>query len=255
MNSKNKKESIKKRVLLVEGNHLNIRIMSRLLQSMDVDVVEAKNGLEALKFAVEESFSMIFMCGFMPEITGYKTTERIRETSLLNKGIPIIAVSSDRHNVLTDEMVECGISDIVSKPLKKDEIDSLFIKHSIKKSTIKKSASYDFVIFKVKDFESFYDDSELRKDIVITFINEKDNDIKKIKKAFKTNDIDKLYEAIHYMKGSFIYLKAQSLLELSQKILDLLKAKKLNEALILEETFLKKYDMLFKELSFYINNI
>lgn len=255
MNLENGNENIKRRILLVEGNHLNIRIMSRMLQGMGVDVVEAINGEEAIKYAVEELFSMIFMCGFMPEITGYKITKKIRELSLINKNIPIIAVSSNRNNFLTDKMVECGISDIVSKPLRKDEIDVLFNKHMVKKANIKGQVDFYFNIFDVKEFEAFYDDEELRKEVVQMFIDERDNDLERMNKAFKSNNIKKLYDALHYMKGSFTYLKAQNILTNTQNILDLLKVKKLGEALLLENLFFQKYDTLFEELNLYNKSI
>ncbi len=255
MNVRNEKGKIKRRILLVEGNHLNIRIMSRLLQGMDIEVVEATNGEEALKFAVGETFSMIFMCGFMPEITGYKTTKKIRELSIKNKNIPIIAVSSNLVNTLTEKMINFGISDIISKPLIKEEVDSLFLKHVVEKISLEKEVSLDFSIFNVEDFESFYDDKGLRKEIVLTFINEKENDTKRVVEAFKSKKIEKIYEALHYMKGSFIYLKAQSLVVLTQNLLDLLKAKNLNEALLLKKTFFQKYNLLLEELSAYSKTI
>jgi len=254
MNPINKKDNLKRRILLVEGNHINLLIMSRLLQGMNVEVVEAKNGEEALKFAIEEDFSMIFMCGFMPEITGYNTTKKIRNHSVKNKDIPIIAVSSNSNNVLTDKMKDYGISDIVSKPLLKDDVESLFLRYSIDNNPFYKRSSTVYKIFNVKEFESFYDDEGLKKEIINTFIAERDNDIKRIDEAFKTKNIDNIYSALHYMKGSFIYLKSQSLVTFTQNLLNLLKAKKLDEVMLLEKTFYKKYDLLFTELNLYIKN-
>jgi CheY-like chemotaxis protein len=244
----------RKHILLVEDNHLNLRIMSRLLQGMGINITEAKTSQEAIKYAIEEDFSMIFMCIFMPEITGFETTKKIRELSKINKDIPIIAVSSNGYNSVTDKMIECGISDVISKPLKEDEVKDLFHKYIVEETIVSTPASMNYTMFDVVEFESFYNDEVLQKEIASTFINEKESDLDRINKAFDSNDIEKIYDALHYMKGSFTYLKANNILKLTQQILDLLIAKKLGDVLLLRETFYQNYDVLFNELCFYINS-
>ncbi len=246
MKKKNKKTNDIRRILLVEDNHLNLRIMSRLLQNMDIDVVEASSGSESLKYAIEEEFSMIFICTFMPESVGYESAKKIREHSVINKDVPIIAVSSFGYKKTTDKMVEYGINDVISKPLKEDDVNKLFRIYIVEKTTM------DYNMFDRKEFESFYNDDILKKDILGTFISERESDINRINSAFQSKNIDMIYDALHYMKSTFTYLKANKILELTQQILNLLVAKKLSDALLLEKTFNQEFDTLFKELSFYI---
>lgn len=239
----------KRRILLVEDNHLNLLIMSRLLQNMDIDVTESTNGEEAVKHAIEEEYSMIFMCVFMPISVGCEVAKKIREKSVINKDIPIIAVSSFDDEITNEKVRECGIADIISKPLIEEEILALFNKYS------PENASIDFKIFNQQEFESFYSEESLRKDILSIFMEEKAKDLEKINKAFASNDKDLLYDAIHYMKGSFNYLKAENILGVTQEILDLLKADKLGKALYLKDSFISKYNSLVEELDTYADSL
>ena len=60
--------TIKRRILLVEDNHLNLRIMTRVLQKMDIDVTDSTSDREDLLEAIQKKYSMIFMCVFVPKI-------------------------------------------------------------------------------------------------------------------------------------------------------------------------------------------
>ncbi len=241
-----KKTNNKRKVLLVEDNHLNLRVMSKLLQTMGIFVTESSSGEEAIKNAIDKEFSMIFMCVFMPNNIGYDTTKKIRELSVINKNTPIIAVSSFSSGIITDEMVDCGITDITSKPLKEEELNKLFDKYIIEE------VSLEFEIFNNEAFESFYSGDILKKEIISIFLKEKGNDTNRINKAFDSKDKDTIYEALHYMKGSFSYLKANTILKFTQQILDLLLEEKLSEVLLMKKSFVKKYDLLIKELNTHI---
>lgn len=239
-------EKSRRRILLIEDNHLSLRIMSRVLQGMGIDVVESNSGKEAIQYAVNEQFFMIFMCVFMPEEVGFNTVKRIRELSVINKDTPIIAVSSFKYDKTNSNMIENGITEVISKPLKQVDLAKLFQNYPLKKSDMV------FEIFNKKEFELFYNDNDFKKTIITTFINERESDLKRINRAFESKNIDMIYDALHYMKGSFTYLKAISILELTQQILDLLIDKELSKALLLEKTFNKKYNLLIEELGFYI---
>lgn len=233
-----------RRILLIEDNKLNLMIMSRLLRNMGVVVVESNSGKEALKHAIQEKYSMIFMGTFVPIDLGCETIENIRDLSLINKDIPIIGVSTVE-NAEKEKIIDCGITEVINKPLVVDEVKALFIKYPIHE------ISNDFKVFNSKAFESFYSEKSLKKEIVSIFIKEKESDLNRVKEAFDSRDKKVIYEAIHYMKGSFSYLKADNILELTQEILDLLRDNNLNEALLLKDSFMNKYKSLIEEINIY----
>lgn len=236
----------KRSVLLVEDNHLNLRVMSKLLQTMGIFVTESASGDEAVKHAIDKEYSMILICVFMPESIGYNTTRKIRELGVINKNTPIIAVSSFGNGIMTDEMVECGINDIISKPLKEKVLNKLFDKYIVEETSL------EFEIFNSEAFESFYSGDILKKEIISIFLKERISDTNRISDAFSSKDKEMIYNALHYMKGSFSYLKANTILKFTQQILDLLREEKLSEALLMEDSFVSKYNLLIEELNIHI---
>ena len=83
------------KVLLVEDNEVNRTVVRRLLEGMDLDVVEAHDGLQALSALDRESFDLILMDCQMPNLDGYHTTEEIRMGERrLGILIPIIALTA-----------------------------------------------------------------------------------------------------------------------------------------------------------------
>lgn len=247
--------SNKNRVLLVEDNYLNLRIMSRMLNNMDIEVVEASTSQEAIKYAVNEKFSIIFICNFMPEIEGFKTARQICDQSVINKGVPVVAVVSNTTTLSNNKIIECGINKVISKPLIDDEVKAVFLEYKSSNKDVKAKPSLEFEMFNINDFDSFYNDPSLQREIVLTFINEKQNDLNRLNKSFESKDSKTIYETLHYLKGSFSYLKANKVLKLTQSMLDLIKADKLSEVLLLEKTFYEYYNKLYNELSIYFKTI
>ena len=234
-----------RRILLVEDNHLNLRIMSRVLQKMGVEVTDSTTDKEDLQRAIQKKYDMIFICVFVPASIGCDTAKSIINDQSINKDTPLIAVSSFDDLLLDEEIVNCGIEDALSKPLQEDELLALFDKYDSLEPISK------FKVFNIDEFESFYSDDELKQEILDIVMSEKDSDLNKIVEAFSSKDKKIIYEAIHYMKGSFSYLKADNILELTQKILDLLKENNLEEALLLKDSFIDKYESLIKEINVY----
>jgi HPt (histidine-containing phosphotransfer) domain-containing protein len=108
------------------------------------------------------------------------------------------------------------------------------------------------IVFNKAEFEAYYSDRMLQKEILLAFLNEKENDTKAIDNAFRSKKVDSILETIHYMKGSFLYMKTTKILELSIKILKLCDVQKLEEILLLEDKFKQYYQELVIEIEKHI---
>ena len=82
-----------KRVLVVEDQEDNRRIVRDLLTITDFEVIEAENGEEALAAVARQRPDLILMDIQLPILDGYEATRRIKADPEL-KGIPIIVVTS-----------------------------------------------------------------------------------------------------------------------------------------------------------------
>jgi two-component system, cell cycle response regulator DivK len=82
-----------KRILVVEDQEDNRRILRDLLTSAGYEVIQAENGQEALAAAARERPDLILMDIQLPLLDGYEATRRIKADPDL-RAIPIIAVTS-----------------------------------------------------------------------------------------------------------------------------------------------------------------
>ncbi len=115
------------RILLVEDNDINLEIAQTLLESRNLRVDVARDGLEVLeRFKNSEpgTYLAILMDIQMPVMDGLEATRRIR---MLNteeaRTIPIIAMSANAFEDDMEKSLESGMNGHISKPI---DIPSLF---------------------------------------------------------------------------------------------------------------------------------
>ena len=105
------------RILVVEDNIINQKVMVLSLQKVVKEIDIAFNGKEAIDKYTKNVYDLILMDIQMPIMDGIKATKKIREIEKGgSKRVPIIAVTA---NTLSGDMEEClaaGMDDYVSKP-------------------------------------------------------------------------------------------------------------------------------------------
>lgn len=102
------------RFLVVDDNNINCRVLSKMLQNLNVEHDVVMSGAEAIK-AVEansEAYDFIFMDIYMPEMDGHQTTSRIREI-VQNSEWPLIYALTGNE---TSESQE-GFNGWLAKPM------------------------------------------------------------------------------------------------------------------------------------------
>ncbi len=82
-----------KRILVIEDQEDNRRILRYLLRSVDYEVIEAVTGEEGVTLAERERPDLILMDIQLPGLDGYEATRRIKGNAAL-RHIPIIVVTS-----------------------------------------------------------------------------------------------------------------------------------------------------------------
>ena len=104
-----------KRILVVEDQPDNRRILRDLLGNAGYELIEAETGEEALTAIEAQRPDLILMDIQLPVMDGYEATRRIRSNPELNS-IPIIAVTS--YALAGDEAkaLAVGCNAYVTKP-------------------------------------------------------------------------------------------------------------------------------------------
>jgi two-component system cell cycle response regulator DivK len=104
-----------KRILVVEDQQDNRRILRDLLGNAGYELMEAETGEEALAAVEAQRPDLILMDIQLPVMDGYETTRRIRLNAEL-KSIPIIAVTSYALSGDEAKALAVGCTAYITKP-------------------------------------------------------------------------------------------------------------------------------------------
>ena len=105
----------RRRILVVDDQEDNRRILRDLLSAAGFDIVEAADGEGAVSQAQTESPDLILMDIQLPGIDGYEATRRIKAEPGLRR-VPLIAVTSYALSGDEGRALEAGCDDYVTKP-------------------------------------------------------------------------------------------------------------------------------------------
>ncbi len=117
------------KILIVDDEPVNRRVLENHLSMAGYNIIEANNGKEALKLIGEETdFSMILLDIMMPGMSGYEVCEKIRE-HYSTSDLPIILLTAK--NTVNDLVTgfNSGANDYLTKPFSKGELLSRLKTH------------------------------------------------------------------------------------------------------------------------------
>ena len=113
------------RTILVVDDFDDNRLLLRIwLERRGFRVVEAENGLEAIRSATSETPDLIIMDMEMPRLDGLSATRRIREVPSLSK-IPIVAVSAYGADQFRELALATGCDEYVSTPFEPTTLETI----------------------------------------------------------------------------------------------------------------------------------
>jgi two-component system cell cycle response regulator DivK len=105
-----------KTVLIVEDNELNMKLFHDLLAAHGYDILQTRDGMDALKIAREHRPDLILMDIQLPEVSGLEVTKWIKEDDNL-KAIPVIAVTAFAMKGDEEKIREGGCEAYIAKPI------------------------------------------------------------------------------------------------------------------------------------------
>ncbi|MEP7299104.1 MAG: response regulator, partial [Burkholderiales bacterium] len=109
------------RVLLVEDNPINQEVARDLLGGAGVVLAVADNGQQALDRLAQEDFDLVLMDCQMPVMDGYEATRVLRQQPRW-RDLPIIAMTANAMVGDREKVLEAGMNDHISKPIRVDEM-------------------------------------------------------------------------------------------------------------------------------------
>jgi signal transduction histidine kinase/ActR/RegA family two-component response regulator len=105
-------------ILVVEDDAINRMYLSSLLGKHGYQVVEAKNGEEAVALSATSSPRLILMDVGLPKLNGIEATREIRRREeSANAHTPIVALTAHAYKEDRDRCISAGMDEFLTKPL------------------------------------------------------------------------------------------------------------------------------------------
>ena len=104
-------------VVVLADDDPSIRLMVRhVLESEEFDIVEASDGLEAIKAVEKYHPALILLDAVMPGIDGFTTCQQIKEKG--HTDIPVMMITGLDDDASVERAYEVGAIDFITKPIK-----------------------------------------------------------------------------------------------------------------------------------------
>jgi CheY-like chemotaxis protein len=105
------------KVLVAEDNYENFILIKSLLQSTNITLIHASNGVQAVAHCKQNTFNLVLMDAKMPELDGFDATREIKKIS---PGLPVIMLTAFASQLSIKDAVAAGCNDYLAKPIDSD---------------------------------------------------------------------------------------------------------------------------------------
>jgi two-component system cell cycle response regulator DivK len=109
------------RILYIEDNFQNKRLVRKILTARGYEVLEAEDGLTGVEIATKELPDLILMDISLPGIDGVEATQRIKASQETAR-IPIIALTANAMRGDRERFIAAGCDDYLPKPISTNEL-------------------------------------------------------------------------------------------------------------------------------------
>ena len=106
------------RVLVVEDNAVNRRLVQRMLEKLGCTVEVAEDGAQGLEAAIRGRFDLVLMDWQMPGMDGLETTRRLKAQWPPGRQVPVVALTANAMEGDRAACLDAGMCDYLTKPLR-----------------------------------------------------------------------------------------------------------------------------------------
>ena len=205
-----------KKVLVVEDNKVNQKVLLGILAKFKVTPAIANNGKVALEVLADNAYDLIFMDCQMPIMDGYETTAALRimeqERGLSRQ--PVVALTAHAVTGEREKCIVAGMDDYLSKPIRRDQLIttlSHWLGEPKNDLTADPSPSGHLnadqpathkIWDEIASLKHLDNDKELLVDMIHMFQAEMSEMIVQLKSAENQKDLIELANIAHAIKGS-----------------------------------------------------
>lgn len=119
----------KPKVLIVEDNHVNQKILKKLLSSFNIDSEDVEDGKAAVELCRGgRSYDMILIDKEMPIMDGLEATRQLRAMGI---NVPIVGLTGNALDSDRNQFLAAGVDDFFTKPISRHQLVRLLETHCL----------------------------------------------------------------------------------------------------------------------------
>ena len=251
------------KVLAVDDNAANLKLVTELLRSFNADIYQASCGEDALKHFNQHRFDIVFMDIQMPGMDGVETTKCMRALEAGEHRTPIVALTA--HALIEEkrQLIAAGLDDHLAKPLDENSLTRILRKWCNRNET---NTEHDFlpplrsssktmihepnstkpgaVVDKELSLKLSNGKVDLAKDMLTMLLDSLTTDQHTINDSFTQKDYDNLLEQIHRLHGATCYCGVPRLKDIASSTETLIKQENWTELDIIMDRLNDEIDAL-----------
>ena len=110
-----------RRILVVEDNPLNLKLVRDVLTAYGYEIVEAQTGEDGVSLAADCAPDLVLMDLQLPGIDGYEALRRIRQDPRTGE-VPVVALTAFAMREDRERTADAGFDGYLSKPISVREL-------------------------------------------------------------------------------------------------------------------------------------
>lgn len=209
------------KILCVDDNPANLKLIAEFLSEYDLQTTLATNGVEAVDACKKEQFDLVFMDIQMPEMDGVEATRHIRKMKNNQARTPIVALTAHAMKGEKEKLLNEGMDDYLTKPISQAQLEETIRKWTRKKLTASEAEDiHDTELPSAKSEEIKPTTNAIDWELSLKAVNQKEDLAKdmlsmlvksfaeaktEITSAFNNKDSEELTKQVHKLHGATAY--------------------------------------------------
>ena len=117
------------KILIVDDNAVNRKVLKNLLKETQIQVTDAEGGAECLDLVQKNHYDLILLDHMMPEMDGVETLHHIKELSDYPcQNTPIVVLTANAVSGAKEKYLSEGFDDFLSKPVVPEKLENMIKK-------------------------------------------------------------------------------------------------------------------------------
>lgn len=192
-------------VLIVDDEPFNRTLLRSMFHGVNVKLLEAVNGLEALESLKNNDIDFVLLDVRMPEMNGYELRQKMTEMETLNR-IPVVGLTATLDEEKRRHMLDSGWTEVLTKPVNPEELRRILFQiykdHSM--GTELDEADFKSLQKLTNNNDSFY------QELLQTFVSSTENGLVKIRDLVQSENWSETSELAHQLAAPFKHFGANN---------------------------------------------